>query len=170
MAFISPIHPTWNRSSGHSPRLSKRWITASTSRRFPSMSLCLAASSPSLARRRSISVSAWVRTVNRDVFTPQMSTFPCMVFLLLFSSQGKYFQSCPKHTPRALSAGIVNYPQIFGRPKNPRLPFVSSFPIRTNFFTIEYRVFEPPFFRCPVLFPPAPETILPFSHPPELSL
>lgn len=78
MALIRPMQPTWNRSSGFSPRLSKRWMTESTSRRLPSMSFCRASVSPCRARRSSTSISTGDKTLSLDVFTPQISTFPCI--------------------------------------------------------------------------------------------
>ena len=52
-------------------------MTDSTSRRFPWISFSLASLSPSLVRRSSSIVSSLRRTFNFEVFTPQISTFPC---------------------------------------------------------------------------------------------
>ena len=48
MALISPMQPTWNRSSICSPRPEKRCMTLSTRRRFSLMKISRASSSPSL--------------------------------------------------------------------------------------------------------------------------
>ena len=46
---------------------------------MPSIRACRACSSPLLARNRRESISAWDKTFSRAVFTPQISTLPCMV-------------------------------------------------------------------------------------------
>ena len=61
-----------------SPRPEKRCTTLSTSRRLPAISFSRACLSPARARSRSVFVSALFRTGSSAVFTPQISTFPCI--------------------------------------------------------------------------------------------
>ena len=61
-----------------SPRPEKRCTTESTSRRLPAISFSRACLSPARARSRSVFVSALFRTGSSAVFTPQISTFPCI--------------------------------------------------------------------------------------------
>ena len=42
------------------------------------MSFSRAEVSPSLAWRRRVSISSWDKTRSLEVFTPQISTFPCI--------------------------------------------------------------------------------------------
>ena len=74
MAFISPMHPTWNRSSRFSPRLENFCTTLSTRRRLPEISFSLACLSPCLHRRSSSAFSCSLSTGSLAVLTPQIST------------------------------------------------------------------------------------------------
>ena len=79
MALMSPMTPTWNRSSMGSPRLENRWTTERTSRRFPITAASLAPSSPAWAARMRAMVSSFFSTLSFAVLTPQISTFACML-------------------------------------------------------------------------------------------
>ena len=61
-----------------SPRPAKRCTTDSTSRRFPEISSSRAPSSPARAFFSSARVCAAVSRGSSAVFTPQISTFPCI--------------------------------------------------------------------------------------------
>ena len=61
-----------------SPRPAKRCTTESTSRRLPDMSFSRAALSPPLAFSSRERVSLLLSTGSCAVFTPQISTFPCI--------------------------------------------------------------------------------------------
>ena len=78
IALIRPTQPTWNRSSAFSPRPANFWITERTRRRLPWMSASRAAVSPSFAFFNRVSVSSAVSRGSLDVFTEQISTFPCI--------------------------------------------------------------------------------------------
>ena len=150
---MSPMQPTWNRSSGHSPRLSKRWMTLSTSRRLPSMSFSRAEASPSLAWRRRVSISSWDKIRSLDVFTPQISTFPCIICppvynwaaaegtrslrrgCLAVARQQKYFQRRTIDTKKE----FVGFQQkIFGYPGRSE-GFGSAYSQNSNIFTDFWR-------------------------------
>ena len=74
IAFISPIQPTWNRSSAFSPLPENRCITLSTRRRLPFISSSLALGSPSRIFCRSSIFSDSLSTFNFAVLTPLIST------------------------------------------------------------------------------------------------
>ena len=128
--MIRPMQPTWNRSSGHSPRLSKRWMTLSTSRRLPSMSFSRAAASPSLALWRRVSISTGDKRFSLAVLTPQISTFPCMVTSLCVTGYQKDSHLSADDT----GLSFVGIPQKNRRRRKGQRRFDSIFPEESNFF------------------------------------
>src|SRR5699024_5141450 len=74
MALISPMHPTWNRSSRFSPRCENFCTTLSTSRRLPSIIRRRAARSPARAAVSRARFSSSERTGSPAVSTPHSST------------------------------------------------------------------------------------------------
>ena len=134
---MRPMQPTWNRSSGHSPRLSKRWMTLSTSRRLPSMSFSRAAASPSLALWRRVSISTGDKRFSLAVLTPQISTFPCMVTSLCVTGYQKDSHLAADDT----GLSFVGIPQKNWCTQKAQRRFDSIFPEESNFF--------PGFFQVP---------------------
>ena len=82
IAFISPIQPTWNKSSTFSPLLLNLCITLSTSLKLPFTKVSRACKSPFLIFINNLFFSSLERTGSFDVFTPQIST----LFVISFSS------------------------------------------------------------------------------------
>src|SRR5699024_3364718 len=74
MALMSPMHPTWNRSSRFSPRCENFCTTLSTSRRLPSIIRRRAALSPAWAAMSRARFSSSERTGSPAVSTPHSST------------------------------------------------------------------------------------------------
>lgn len=68
MDFISPMQPTWNKSSTYSPLLLNLWMTLKTRRRLPFTSFSLAESSPSSCNcLNSFLISSFLSTGNLGI-------------------------------------------------------------------------------------------------------
>lgn len=106
--FMSPIQPTWNRSSAFSPRLLNRLMTLKTNRKLPLMSFSRASwtfSFLSICLNNSF-ISSFFKTGNFDVSTPQMSTLflikltPPVMSLVRCHYVRKGFVLCAKKFPQ----------------------------------------------------------------------